>query len=182
MKYLVLLRGINVGGKNKVSMAALKQLLLDLGFTNATSYINSGNVFVDSNEPAWVVQHKIEAALPKHFTLDSKILNVLVLTTKQLQQVITQAPNGFGAEPEKYYCDVIFLMNLPAEQAIKVFQPRDGVDAIWQGEQVIYSQRLGAERTKSRLNKIVGTPEYQNMTIRSWKTTKKLAELMSAEN
>jgi uncharacterized protein (DUF1697 family) len=61
---------------------------------------------------------------------------------------------------------------------MQVFSPREGVDSVWPGEGVIYSQRLSAERTKSRLGKIVGTPAYYNMTIRSWNTTTKLLELV----
>jgi len=49
---------------------------------------------------------------------------------------------------------------------------------VWPGKGVIYSQRLGAERTKSRLGKIVGTPAYKAMTIRSWSTTTKLMDLL----
>ncbi|MFL5683324.1 MAG: DUF1697 domain-containing protein, partial [Chloroflexota bacterium] len=56
--------------------------------------------------------------------------------------------------------------------------PRPGVDAVWPGNGVIYSQRLSAERTKSRLGKIVGTPAYKSMTIRSWQTTMALLERM----
>lgn len=46
MKYVLLLRGINVGGKNKVSMSKLKEQLLSIGFENVSSYINSGNLFL----------------------------------------------------------------------------------------------------------------------------------------
>ncbi|HEY8239449.1 MAG TPA: hypothetical protein VIF63_08440, partial [Candidatus Limnocylindrales bacterium] len=56
--------------------------------------------------------------------------------------------------------------------------PRDGVDTVWPGKGVIYSQRLSAERTRSRLNRIVGTPAYRSMTIRSWQTTLALLDLM----
>ena len=55
-----------------------------------------------------------------------------------------------------------------------VFSPREGVDHVWPGAGVIYSQRLSAQRTKSRLGKIVGTPAYGSMTIRNWATTTKL--------
>lgn len=48
--YIVLLRGINVGGKNKVSMAALKLCLEGLGFVNVTTYIASGNVLLDTDK------------------------------------------------------------------------------------------------------------------------------------
>ena len=61
---------------------------------------------------------------------------------------------------------------------MRVFNPREGVDAVWQGTGVIYSQRLSAERTRSRLSAIVGTPAYQSMTIRNWNTTTKLLAML----
>jgi uncharacterized protein (DUF1697 family) len=65
---------------------------------------------------------------------------------------------------------------------MKVFRPREGVDQVWQGDGVIYSQRLSAERTKSRLGAIIGTPVYKSMTIRNWNTTTKLLELAQARD
>jgi uncharacterized protein (DUF1697 family) len=59
-----------------------------------------------------------------------------------------------------------------------VFSPRDGVDTVWPGDGVIYHQRLSAQRTKSRLNRIMATPVYAAATIRSWQTTLALLELM----
>ncbi|MFN2195678.1 MAG: DUF1697 domain-containing protein, partial [Anaerolineales bacterium] len=56
--------------------------------------------------------------------------------------------------------------------------PREGVDQVWPGDDVIYSQRLSALRTKSRLSKIMGTPAYKSMTIRNWNTTTKLLEIL----
>lgn len=69
-------------------------------------------------------------------------------------------------------------MNITMAEAMPVFDPREGVDKIWEGNGVVYSQRLSAQRTKSRLNKAIGTPQYKSMTIRSWNTTTKLLELM----
>jgi uncharacterized protein (DUF1697 family) len=69
-------------------------------------------------------------------------------------------------------------MGIDAKTAMKVFDPRPGVDQVWPGAGVIYSQRLSAQRTKSRLGKIVGTPAYKSMTIRSWSTTTKLLDLL----
>jgi uncharacterized protein (DUF1697 family) len=71
-------------------------------------------------------------------------------------------------------------MGIDAPSAIKVFDPRPGVDEVWPGKGVIYSQRLSAERTKSRLAKVVGTPAFKSMTIRSWQTTLALLEQMEA--
>ena len=176
--YLVLLRGINVGGKNKVPMAELRKVLEDAGFSNVSTYIASGNVFVDSDLSASKVAAKIEAALPKAFKLDAELIKVAVLSKEALEAVVKRRPKGFGDEPATYHSDAIFLMGIDADEAMAVFSPREGVDKVWPGKGVIYHQRLSAERTKSRLNRIMSTPVYASATIRSWQTTIALLEQM----
>lgn len=177
--YVILLRGINVGGKNKVPMADLKKCLEELGFSNVSTYIASGNVILDSDKNPDEIKAEIEAVLPQRFQLDSELIKVLVLTRDQLQAVIDNKPEGFGEEPEKYHSDAIFLIDMDAAEVMPVFNPREGVDKVWQGDGVIYSQRLSAERAKSRLNIIAATPQYKSMTIRSWSTTTKLLEILN---
>jgi uncharacterized protein (DUF1697 family) len=178
--YLILLRGINVGGKNKVSMAELKKCLEERGFENVATYIASGNVIVDSKKSAAAVKDEVEKFLPECFKLDSELIKVLVLSEKQLEAVVKNRPKGFGGEPEKYYSDAVFLMGIGIKEAMPIFTPREGVDMVWPGEGVVYSQRLGAERTKSRLGRITLSPLYKSLTIRSWNTTTKLLALMQA--
>ncbi len=176
--YVVLVRGINVGGKNKVQMKTLKECLGKMGFSDVTTFIASGNVLLKSNKNTAFVKAQIEKALPKNFKLDSKLLKVLVLTKSQLQAIVDHKPKGFGEQPKKYHCDAIFLIDITSAKAMAVFNPKEGVDIIWPGKGVIYSQRLSAQRTKSRLSKIMGTPEYKSMTIRNWNTTAKLLEMI----
>lgn len=176
--YVILLRGINVGGKNTVSMANLKLYLEELGFDNVKTYINSGNILLESNKSTQQISDQIEEMLPKKFKLDSSIIKVLTISHKDLENVIKKAPKNFGTESTKYYCDVIFLMGISSKEAMPVFAPREGVDRIWPGENVIYSERLSAKRTQSRLSKIVVTPAYKNMTIRSWSTVTKLLKIL----
>jgi uncharacterized protein (DUF1697 family) len=176
--YAILLRGINVGGKNKVRMTELKECLEELGFSNVSTFIASGNVILKSPKRADRIQAQIEKALPERFKLDSELVKILVLTRDQLQAVIDKKPKGFGEQREKYHSDVIFLMGIDSAQAMFVFHPKEGVDKVWTGDGVIYSQRLSALRTKSHLSRIVGTPAYQSMTIRNWNSTIKLLELM----
>jgi uncharacterized protein (DUF1697 family) len=180
--YVVLLRGINVGGKNKVPMAGLRKCLEELGFSDVSTYIASGNAILDTDAPPDDVAARIEAALPARFSLDSELIKTLVLSHDQLKAVIDNKPAGFGEQPERYLSDAIFLIGLDPDDAMAVFSPRDGVDRVWPGEGVIYSQRLAAQRTKSRLGKIAGTPAYRSMTIRSWATTTKLLELLEARS
>jgi uncharacterized protein (DUF1697 family) len=179
-RYLVLLRGINVGGRNKVPMAGLRELLESHGHTRVSTYIASGNVILSSDRTAAAIKRELEEALPKTFKLDSEQIAVLVLTRAQFRAVVRKRPKGFGDHQEKYHSDAVFLMGIDAVTAMKVFDPRPGVDEVWPGTDVIYSQRLSAQRTKSRLGKIIGTPPYKSMTIRSWQTTMALLERMEA--
>ena len=180
MKFVALLRGINVGGKNKVPMAELKSCFEELGCKNVRTYIASGNVIFESKKSAAKLTDELQKALPKKFKLDSELITILVLSEEQFKQVVRQAPKGFGTEPGKYHSDAIFLMGISSADAFKLFNPREGVDKVWQGDLAIYSQRLSAQRTKSRLSKIISSPLYKQMTIRNWATTVKLLELMTA--
>lgn len=178
--YVVLIRGINVGGKNAVSMATLRERLEELGFSNISTYIASGNVLLQSDLKPAEIKKIIEKALPQSFTLDQDQIKVLVLSREQLKAVVDNKPKGFGEQPDTYHSDAIFLIDTNATDAMKVFSPREGVDMIWQGSGMIYSQRLSAQRTKSRLNKIMISPLYKSMTIRNWNTTTKLLKLLDA--
>ncbi|MDC9823433.1 DUF1697 domain-containing protein [Devosia sp. ZB163] len=179
--YLALLRGINVGGKNKVPMAGLKKLLEEIGLEDVSTYIQSGNAMFRSSLAARTIARMIEEGLTATFKLDDALVKVLVLSRDQLKAVVDKRPKGFGDEPDKFHSDAIFLMEIDGDEALAVFKPRDGVDKVWPGEGVIYSQRLSAERTKSRLGRIVASPLYKSMTIRSWQTTQKLLELLGED-
>lgn len=178
--FILLLRGINVGGKNKVPMADLRQCLEGLGYSSVTTYIASGNVILDSDTHPDVIKARVEAALPANFRLDDDLIKVLVLNRDQLQAMVDNKPEGFGDEPATYHSDAIFMMNIDVAAAMPLFNPREGVDTVWPGEGVIYSQRLTAQLAKSRLSKIIASPLYKSMTIRSWGTT--LALLDRANN
>ncbi len=176
--FVVLLRGINVGGKNPVPMASLREILESHGFSEVTTYIASGNVILKSNLSAENVRAQLEGILPEHFKLDDERISVLMLTREQLQGIIDHRPNGFGDQPDHYHSDVIFLIGMSSNQVMSVFDPREGVDQVWPGDGVVYSQRLSSMRSKSRLSKIVGAPAYKFMTIRNWNTTTALLELV----
>ena len=177
-RYLVLLRGINVGGKNRVPMAELRGLLEDLGYSDVATYIASGNAVLRSDRTAAEIKARIEDALPRAFRLDSDLVSVLVLTHAQLRAVVERKPKGFGEQPDTYHSDAIFLIGIDAATAMEVFDPREGVDRVWPGDGVIYSQRLSAQRTKSRLSRIMGSAAYKSMTIRNWATTIALLDLL----
>ncbi len=176
--YVILLRGVNVGGKNRVPMVGLRKCLEEKGFSNVLTYIASGNVILKTDKHPDNIKTQIEEVLPENFNLDDGCIKILVLNRKQFQAIIDNKPKGFGDQPEKYHSDVIFLMGIDSAQAMPAFNPREEVDRVWEGNGVIYSQRLSSQRTKSRLNKIMETPFYKSMTIRNWNTTTKLLEIL----
>ena len=175
-RYVALLRGINVGGRNKVAMSELRSAVEDAGHTDVTTYIQSGNVLFRSSVPQADLETDLEHALERRFGFP---MTVVVRSHRQLRSVVERAPAGFGTEPSRYHSDAIFLhAPVTATQVMKLVRLRDGVDRAWPGTGVVYFQRLSAERTKSRLSSIVSTPEYPSMTIRSWATTTKLLALL----
>jgi uncharacterized protein (DUF1697 family) len=178
-KHVVLLRGINVGDKNPLPMAKLRECLEELGYTNVATYINSGNVVLETSKSAAAIEREIEAVLPRKFKLHSELIKVLALPAATYRKMVASRPKGFGEKPDTYHSDAIFLMGgTRVKDAMSAFSPREGVDAVWPGTGVIFSQRLSAERTKSRLNKIMSTPFYKAMTIRNWATTTRLLEML----
>ncbi len=175
--YLALLRGINVGGKNLIRMADLREAFEQLGLADVATFIASGNVlFRAPRQKREELAAGIESALSRRFGTD---LKVVLVTEAQLKGVVEGAPPGFGADTHR--CDVIFLRSpLTARRACAVLETREGIDGAWAGKGVVYYSRLAEKASGSRLSKVVALPEYQNMTIRSWSTTTKLLALMDS--
>ena len=177
-RYVALLRGINVGGRNRVAMADLRATFGAAGFERVSTYIQSGNVLFGSDRPQADLEGAVESILERHF--EAPIV-VVVRSRRQLRAVVDRAPDGFGEEPDRYHSDVVFLRSpLTPDAAMEVVELREGVDQAWRGTGVIYFARLSERRTQSRMSKIVGTPAYQLMTIRSWSTTTRLRDLLDA--
>jgi uncharacterized protein (DUF1697 family) len=179
--YIALLRGINVGGNNKIPMADLRACLEELGLQNVRTYIQSGNVLFESDKTAEVAAHDIEQTLAEKFKLAKSPIKVLVLTSAQLKEVVEHAPEGFGTEPDKYKYDVIFLMDKSSSEAMEYMETNPEVDTVWPGNSAVYHRRLNAKLTRSRMSKVVGKPIYKYMTIRNWNTTTKLLSLIEAD-
>jgi uncharacterized protein (DUF1697 family) len=176
--YVILMRGINVGGKNKISMAELKLCLEELGFESVVTYIQSGNVVLRSDLDAEALSAKIEDMLPKKFKLNSSIIRVVALDYKTFKKIVRQAPKKFGKDNASYRYNVIFLMNFSPSKAMEQIDARQGVDEVWQGDKAIYYCNSIPNASKSRLSKITQQPIYQSITIRNWNTTTKLLKLL----
>ncbi len=178
-RYVALLRGINVGGRNVVAMADLREAFEADGYEAVSTYIQSGNVLFESYARRDSLEQDLEAMLERRLGVP---LVVVLRTHHQLRHVVEKAPAGFGGQPDAYHSDVIFLKApLSSQLAMRVVDLREGVDQAWPGTGVIYFARLSGRRAQSRMGRIAGTPEYRQMTIRSWSTTTKLLALLDGD-
>jgi uncharacterized protein (DUF1697 family) len=177
LKYLALLRGINVGGNNLIGMAELRECLEKAGFKNVSTYIQSGNVFFESSarDPERLAT-KIESFLSSQFGYTALIV---LVSARQLERVIADAPEGFGTDPDAYRYDVIFLRPpIRAQDLLPTMKLKEGVDKAVASDDVIYCTRLISKATQSQFSKLASHPAYKSMTIRNWNTTTKLHQLM----
>lgn len=179
-RYVTLLRGINVGGKNRIKMADLKACFESNGFEDVRTYIQSGNVLFRSTGTNKQLTGRIERMLSNAFGYTA---TVVLRTQGQLQAVVDGAPEGFGGEPDRYRYDVIFLVPpFTASKALDKLPLKEGVDEVHSGRGVLYFSRLTERASQSKLSKLVSMPMYQQVTIRNWNTTTKLLGLMAADD
>lgn len=178
-RYVALLRGINVGGRNLIKMSELRACFEEHGFRDVATYIQSGNVLLESDERSSArLAQRIEDMLAARFDYSA---SVVLRTRTQLRRIVEEAPDGFGAQPGRYRYDVLFLKPpLTAAAAIESVPVKEGVDQVEGGPGVLYFSRLGSRASQSRLSRIVSSPIYQSMTIRNWNTTMKLLEMIDA--
>ena len=176
-RYVALLRGINVGGKNLIKMSDLKACFENQGFQAVATYIQSGNVLFTSGESGPdKLCRRIEGVLAATFDYQATLV---LRTLKQMREIVERAPEGFGAQPARYRYDVIFLKGpLTAPVAMKSVVTRPGVDEVSAGSGVLYASRLTKKASQSRLTRIMSLPIYQSMTIRNWNTTTALLRMM----
>ena len=175
MIYVALLRGINVGGKNKVDMKKLKATFESLGYTNVVSYINSGNiVFEDLSKAKKELAVEIEDAIKSDFQLDIK---VLVKSFEDIKLICSQLPDDW-LKNEVMRTDVMFLwddFDRPETlQQIKI----NPVDHVKYAPGAILWNIEYKDYTKSGISKLSGTEIFRNMTVRNVNTVRKLYQIM----
>jgi uncharacterized protein (DUF1697 family) len=177
-RYVALLRGINVGGKNLIKMTELKACFETQGFTDVATYIQSGNVVFSAAAKEAVVETEIATVLAKTFDYQAALV---VRSLAEMRAIVGKAPEGFGTQAAKYRYDVLFLMPpLKGTEVAKIVPRKEGVDEAWAGRGVLYYARLEAKATQSRLSKVVAMPIYKQMTVRNWNTTTALLRMMDS--
>lgn len=176
MKYLALLRGINVGGNNKVSMSELKSCFEVAGFKNVSTYINSGNVLFESQEFDLSSLVKIcEEAIEKQFGFH---VVCSVISADELLDAVAHAPSWWNADSSAKHNAIFVITPAKAEDVMKeVGDARPEYEKVAAYGPIIFWSAPIQTFSRTRYSKIVGTGAYQSITIRNANTTLKLAEL-----
>ncbi|MDB5171104.1 MAG: hypothetical protein JWO35_798 [Candidatus Saccharibacteria bacterium] len=178
MIYVALLRGINVGGNNKVSMAALKICLEELGYESVKTYINSGNVIFKSSE---VDPRKLESAIENSLVKTfGHSIKVVVRSLPEIAEMMTKIPKGWHTATDKK-CNVIFLRHaIDSPEVVSGLNPKPGIEELIYHKGVLLWAANTSDLTKSSMIKLSMHGIYKEMTIRNLNTTRKIYELMSA--
>ncbi len=177
MKQIVLLRGINVGGRNRVAMPALREALTDAGMSGVTTYLQSGNVVLDSRSSATELTAECERVIAERFGLD---VAVVVRTRSQLAKVVEHDPLGKLADNPKLY-QVSFCSGKPGKAAVEKLADRAvGDERLALHGREIYAwfpNGVGRSRLAAQLGRqTLGV----TVTARNWTTVVKLLELAGA--
>jgi uncharacterized protein (DUF1697 family) len=174
---LVLLRGINVGGRNKIAMSDLRQAFAEMGFSNPRTYIQSGNVVMGSrraSDPRTAAA--IERELSRAFGYDAR---VVVRDLAQMQTVVRQIPRDWDPDDASMRFNVVFTTHrLTPKRLVAQVKPKPDIETVTAGTHAVYWSAPFATLTKTAMVKMSSHPAYPEVTIRNLRTTLALAELM----
>lgn len=175
MIYTALLRGINVGGNNKISMKELKEAFEQAGMSSVKTYINSGNIVFTDDRNKEQVTLVSEQAILEHFGLHIK---VLVYSFGEYSR-IAQAVLPEWANDERLKSDVLFLWEqADDEQVLEQLPLKPGIDRVHYVPGAILWSVDRENVTKSGMAKIIGTKLYKLVTVRNVNTVRKIYKLM----
>lgn len=108
MKYIALLRGVNISGKNKIVMSKLKEVLEENNYQNVITYLNSGNVIFESSVTNKEnLANDLSKIIKNNFSLD---IPVFVIDENKLENVLNNAPDWWGTDNKEIYDNLIFIM------------------------------------------------------------------------
>ena len=175
-RLVVLLRGINIGSRNRIAMPALREALEDDGFDDVVTYLQSGNVVLSATGAAAGVAKRCDRAIEKSFGLD---IDVVVRTRAQLARVVALNPLADVAKDPKRY-QVSFLSAKPSAATMRKLEetaaPSERVVLAGREIYAWHPEGIGRSRLWTLL---AGRGLGVTATARNWTTVTKLLELAS---
>ena len=177
MRYVALLRGINVGGKTLIKMADLKTCVEELGLDNVSTYIASGNLLFESGErSAAKLEKKIERGMEQRLGLPVK---VIVLDRAAYTRIVKAIPKSW-VEDTSLRANVAFVRRgTDAKQVVRELQPDAAIEEVKAINGAILWATKRDALNRSVMRKLIGGGAYKELTVRNLTTTLKLQELLA---
>lgn len=175
-RYIAFLRGINIGGKNKISMAGLKAGFEELGSAEVKTCLNSGNViFSRDGNGEEDFPGRLETMINERFNLD---IPVFVLSKEELEDILNNAPGWWGNDNKETYDNLIFI--LPPTTSIEVCreigEPKEEFEQIKGYRKAIFWSFSRKDYQKTNWwSKTASTNISGRLTIRTANTVRKIA-------
>ena len=174
--YVALLRGINVGGNNMISMKALKDSFERLGFTDVSTYINSGNIlFRSKTADARKLEVTIEKMLVAEYELGCK---VVVRSSEEIAALVKKLPKSWNDDKDWRY-NVIFLRHtVDSKNVVDAFKAKAEIEQVIYVPGTLLWWARAADVNRTSMQKLASQKIFQDMTVRNANTTRKLHALM----
>ena len=178
MKFIVLLRGINISGKNKLPMSELKKVLEENQYTNVSTYLNSGNVILESNtKNEEAIMNDIYEIVKVKFNLE---IPIFVTNESTLESILSNSPEWWGTSNKEIYDNLIFI--IPPVKFEDVYnaigEPKEGLEKIKEyNNSIFWSYDLKKYRKSNWWVKTASADIKDKITIRTANTMKKILEL-----
>jgi uncharacterized protein (DUF1697 family) len=178
-RFLALLRGINVGGKNIIAKDDLRACFESLGLSNVRTYIQSGNVLFQSETTSVKnLSAKIESGLSRQFHYNAQ---AVVFTRKQYAAELQAMPKKWGTDESSKHNALFLIGGLkPAEVVAQLPPPVEEYELVGIGKSAIFWSASKKNLGKTTIMKLARMPIYKQMTVRNHNTTFKLLELLDS--
>ncbi|MEM6892673.1 MAG: DUF1697 domain-containing protein [Bacteroidota bacterium] len=174
--YIILLKGVNVGGNNRIKMAEFREHLLKKGFKNVKTYIQSGNIVLSQNASLDEVKKGVVEVLSLDYGYN---VSVLVFTLKQFEDILAKCPYDAPENDKKVYFS--FLEEVPDTKLLEEFQSISFPDELFElGEQCIYLLFQSGYSKANMTNTFIIKKLKVAASTRNLKTVKKILELAKA--
>jgi uncharacterized protein (DUF1697 family) len=176
VRYVALLRGINVGGRTLVKMADLKACFEQLGFDDVSTYIASGNVLFESGDDAAGLATTIEAAIEQRFELPVK---VVVLDRASYARIVKAIPKPWIGDGS-LRANVAFVRpGTDAKAVVRDLDPDPAIEEVKAVKGAILWATRRDALNRSVMRKLIAGAAYKELTVRNLNTTLKLQELLA---
>jgi len=176
-RFALLVRGINVGGKNKVVMAQLRQELTELGLENVETYINSGNIFFDTSMPRTQLVESLQDFFKKHYPF---IRYFSLLSQEDYEEECSHLPNWWLQDLARK--DILFYTEDLDRKFVeeKLLALKLGEEVLHFGKVAVFWGKLSEETyVKTAYHKqLLKMPFYRQITIRNAKTFDKIGQFL----